>query len=152
MRSTKLQLLRFVNGSIRSTLFPPLKCTLHITGSLKCMQKGDDPGKFRQVDDMLFIDGYPGYQQLMSVAENCMQVVCEVKGGILVHLLFTSSVWKLAKLCYDLSNLMGRYWRKKTRSLSLALSLLYWLWEPSLVASLLIFFILVFNYPGSVYQ
>ncbi|CAN1768507.1 Ribonuclease H2 subunit B [Linum perenne] len=44
------------------------------------MKKGDDdPGKFRQLDEILFIDAYPGYQHLMSIAENCMQVVCEMK-------------------------------------------------------------------------
>lgn len=29
----------------------------------------------------MFINGYPGYQRLLSVAEKSMQVVCEVKGG-----------------------------------------------------------------------
>ncbi|CAN0836882.1 Ribonuclease H2 subunit B [Linum grandiflorum] len=44
------------------------------------MKKGDDDlGKFRQLDEIMFIDGYPGYQHLMSIAENCMQVVCEMK-------------------------------------------------------------------------
>ncbi|KAL5537672.1 hypothetical protein UlMin_043997 [Ulmus minor] len=43
------------------------------------MMKGDDLGKFRQLDEILLIDGYPGYQQLLSIAENCMQIVCQVK-------------------------------------------------------------------------
>ncbi|KAG7029739.1 Ribonuclease H2 subunit B [Cucurbita argyrosperma subsp. argyrosperma] len=43
------------------------------------MKKGDDPGKFRQLDDIMFINGYPGYLHLLSVAEKSMQVVCEVK-------------------------------------------------------------------------
>ncbi|XVF52136.1 hypothetical protein PTKIN_Ptkin04bG0240400 [Pterospermum kingtungense] len=43
------------------------------------MKKGDDPGKFRQLDEILFISDYPGYQHLFSIAENCMQVVCEIK-------------------------------------------------------------------------
>ncbi|XP_015573896.1 ribonuclease H2 subunit B [Ricinus communis] len=43
------------------------------------MRKGDDPGKFRQLDEILFINGYPGYRYLMPIAENCMQVVCEIK-------------------------------------------------------------------------
>jgi ribonuclease H2 subunit B len=47
------------------------------------MQKGDDSGKFRQLDEIMFINGYPGYQHLLSIAENSMQVVCEVKGGCL---------------------------------------------------------------------
>ncbi|BBG95372.1 hypothetical protein Prudu_003894, partial [Prunus dulcis] len=43
------------------------------------MKKGDDPGKFRLVDEIIFVEGYPGYQKLLSIAENCMQVVCEIK-------------------------------------------------------------------------
>ncbi|XP_028793859.1 ribonuclease H2 subunit B-like isoform X1 [Neltuma alba] len=43
------------------------------------MKKGEDPGKFRQLDEILFVDGYPEYQHLLSTVENCMQVVCEVK-------------------------------------------------------------------------
>ncbi|XP_062164503.1 uncharacterized protein LOC133871142 [Alnus glutinosa] len=43
------------------------------------MKKGDDSGKFRQLDEIMFINGYPGYQHLLSIAENSMQVVCEVK-------------------------------------------------------------------------
>ncbi|KAL8137922.1 hypothetical protein V2J09_003923 [Rumex salicifolius] len=43
------------------------------------MKKGDDLGKFRQVDEMIFIDGYPGYQQMSSILEKSMHVVCEVK-------------------------------------------------------------------------
>lgn len=49
------------------------------------LKKGDDPGKFRQLDDIMFINGYPGYLHLLSLAEKSMQVVCEVKGGHLVH-------------------------------------------------------------------
>ena len=44
------------------------------------MQKGDDPGKFRQLDEILFINGYPEYCHLIPIAENTMQVVCEIKG------------------------------------------------------------------------
>lgn len=46
------------------------------------MQKGDDPGNFRQLDEIIFIDGYPAYQHLFSVAEKSMQVVCDVKGDL----------------------------------------------------------------------
>ncbi|KAG5034311.1 hypothetical protein AAZX31_04G074800 [Glycine max] len=42
------------------------------------MKKGDDLGRFRQLDEILFVDGYPGYMQLMSIVENCMQVVSEI--------------------------------------------------------------------------
>ena len=54
---------------------------------LKSMQKGDDPGKFRQLDEIVFISGYPGYQHLLSIAVNSMQVLCDAKGG-LPHALF----------------------------------------------------------------
>ncbi|XP_065880564.1 uncharacterized protein [Euphorbia lathyris] len=43
------------------------------------MKKGDDPGKFRQLDEIIFVDGYPGYRHLMNIAEKCMQMVCEIK-------------------------------------------------------------------------
>lgn len=43
------------------------------------MKKRDDLGKFRQLDEIIFINDYPGYQHLMSIAENCMGVVCEIK-------------------------------------------------------------------------
>ena len=48
-------------------------------------KKGDDLGKFRQLDDIMFINGYPGYLHLLPLAEKFMQVVCEVKGGHVVH-------------------------------------------------------------------
>ena len=44
------------------------------------MQKGDDAGKFRQLDEILFIDGYPGYQHLLPVLEKSINIICEVKG------------------------------------------------------------------------
>ncbi|KAJ0989468.1 hypothetical protein J5N97_007824 [Dioscorea zingiberensis] len=43
------------------------------------MKKGNDAGMFRQLEEILFVDGYPGYQHLMSMAENCMHLVCEIK-------------------------------------------------------------------------
>ncbi|KAA8521027.1 hypothetical protein F0562_011685 [Nyssa sinensis] len=43
------------------------------------MKKGDDPGKFRRLDEIIFVDGYPGYQHLSSIAEKLMQVVCDFK-------------------------------------------------------------------------
>ncbi|XP_044487335.1 ribonuclease H2 subunit B [Mangifera indica] len=43
------------------------------------MKKGDDPGKFRLLEEIIFVNGYPGYQYLLPVAENCMHVVCETK-------------------------------------------------------------------------
>lgn len=43
------------------------------------MKKGEDPGKFRQLDEIVFIQGYPGYQHLLSIADKSMQVVCDFK-------------------------------------------------------------------------
>ncbi|KAK7283026.1 hypothetical protein RIF29_12228 [Crotalaria pallida] len=69
------------------------------------MKKGDDPGKFRQLDEILFVDGYPGYQQLTSIVENCMQIVCEVKemGSLKFFRLDDSKV--LRWLCYKVCQL-----------------------------------------------
>uniref|UniRef100_A0A2C9WHL0 Ribonuclease H2 subunit B n=1 Tax=Manihot esculenta TaxID=3983 RepID=A0A2C9WHL0_MANES len=67
------------------------------------MKKGDDPGKFRQLDEIIFVDGYPGYHRLMSIAENCMQVVCEIKeiGSSKFFRLDDSKVlsWLSCKVC-----------------------------------------------------
>lgn len=46
------------------------------------MQKGNEPGKFRQLDEIMYIHGFPGYQSLTAVAEEVMQVVCDVKGSV----------------------------------------------------------------------
>ncbi|XP_019087003.1 PREDICTED: ribonuclease H2 subunit B isoform X2 [Camelina sativa] len=43
------------------------------------MKKGEDLGKFRQLDEILFVEGYPGYQQLLPVAEKCMDIVCQTQ-------------------------------------------------------------------------
>ncbi|XP_062185576.1 uncharacterized protein LOC133889128 isoform X2 [Phragmites australis] len=43
------------------------------------MSNGNDPGKFRQLDEILYVEGCPGYQQLMGVAGHHMELVCEVK-------------------------------------------------------------------------
>ncbi|CAL4999508.1 unnamed protein product [Urochloa decumbens] len=43
------------------------------------MSNGKDPGKFRQLDEILYVEGYPGYQQLMNVSGHHMELVCEVK-------------------------------------------------------------------------
>ncbi|GMY17687.1 ribonuclease H2 subunit B isoform X1 [Fagus crenata] len=67
------------------------------------MKKGDDPGKFRQLDEIIFISSYPGYQQLLSIAEHSMQVVCDVKeiGSAKFFRLDDSKVlaWLYHKVC-----------------------------------------------------
>ncbi|KAL4192969.1 hypothetical protein AMTRI_Chr06g174550 [Amborella trichopoda] len=49
------------------------------------MKKGDELGKFRQVDDIMFVDGYPGYRYLLPVVSNSLQAICEVKGELMVN-------------------------------------------------------------------
>ncbi|KAL3636222.1 hypothetical protein CASFOL_020769 [Castilleja foliolosa] len=43
------------------------------------MKKGNDPGKFRQLDEIIYVSGYPGYESLSSVADKTMQVVCDLQ-------------------------------------------------------------------------
>ncbi|URE46924.1 Ydr279p protein family (RNase H2 complex component) [Musa troglodytarum] len=43
------------------------------------MKKASDQGVFRQLDEILYVDGYPGYQHLFSVAKDTMNMVCELK-------------------------------------------------------------------------
>ncbi|WOL02463.1 hypothetical protein Cni_G11182 [Canna indica] len=43
------------------------------------MKKTTDQGVFRQLDEILYVDGYPGYQHLFSIAKDTMNVVCEVQ-------------------------------------------------------------------------
>uniref|UniRef100_A0A804MEN5 Ribonuclease H2 subunit B wHTH domain-containing protein n=1 Tax=Zea mays TaxID=4577 RepID=A0A804MEN5_MAIZE len=52
-----------------------------VLGSWEIMfvKNDKDPGKFRQLDEILYVEGYPGYQQLMNVANHHMELVCEVK-------------------------------------------------------------------------
>ncbi|KAJ3678581.1 hypothetical protein LUZ60_002384 [Juncus effusus] len=45
--------------------------------SSACFSNGN--GKFRQLDEILYVDGFPAYQKLFSIAENHMQIVCETK-------------------------------------------------------------------------
>ncbi|VVB12302.1 unnamed protein product [Arabis nemorensis] len=67
------------------------------------MKKGEDPGKFRQVDEILFVEGYPGYQLLLSLAEKCMDVVCQTQevGSMKFYRLDNSKVlaWLSCKVC-----------------------------------------------------
>ena len=45
------------------------------------MQKGTDLGMFRQLDEILYVEGYPGYRHLIPMAEDSMQLVCDMKGN-----------------------------------------------------------------------
>ncbi|KAK8943351.1 hypothetical protein KSP40_PGU000656 [Platanthera guangdongensis] len=43
------------------------------------LKKGKERGMFRQLDEILFVNDYPSYQRLLSLAEESMPLVCEVK-------------------------------------------------------------------------
>lgn len=43
------------------------------------MKSGDDPGKFRPLDEIIELDNYPGYRYLPTIAEESMEVVCDCK-------------------------------------------------------------------------
>ncbi|KAL8052474.1 hypothetical protein ABFX02_05G006700 [Erythranthe guttata] len=42
------------------------------------MKKGNEPGKFRQLDEIIYVDGYPGYQTLSQISDKTMEVVCDI--------------------------------------------------------------------------
>ncbi|KAI3509061.1 hypothetical protein L1887_24087 [Cichorium endivia] len=44
-------------------------------------QNGDDRGKFRQLDEIIYIQNYPGYHDLSSIAEKSIEVVCDCKAA-----------------------------------------------------------------------
>ncbi|XP_010537228.1 PREDICTED: ribonuclease H2 subunit B isoform X2 [Tarenaya hassleriana] len=75
------------------------------------MKKGEDPGKFRQLDDIVFVEGYSGYQHLLSLAEKCMEIVCETQevGGMKFYRLNDSKVlaWLKCKVCLLKKTLSG---------------------------------------------
>ncbi|ONK74205.1 uncharacterized protein A4U43_C03F3880 [Asparagus officinalis] len=61
-----------------STPVDPIFILLPIFADAR-MKRGTDLGVFRQLDEILYIEGYPGYRRLMSMAEDSMHLVCEVK-------------------------------------------------------------------------
>ncbi|XP_019053723.1 PREDICTED: ribonuclease H2 subunit B [Nelumbo nucifera] len=69
------------------------------------MKKANDQGKFRPLDEILFVSGYPGYQHLLCVAEDSMRIVCEIKeiGSTKFYRLDDSKV--LAWLCHKVHQL-----------------------------------------------
>ncbi|KAG8383066.1 hypothetical protein BUALT_Bualt05G0146000 [Buddleja alternifolia] len=69
------------------------------------MKKGDDPGKFRQLDEILYIHGHPGYQSLSSIAEKAMQVVCDLKEVGSTKFFRLNDLKVLQWLCYKVDQL-----------------------------------------------
>ncbi|KAL3677560.1 hypothetical protein R1sor_027508 [Riccia sorocarpa] len=61
-----------------ATSFDPLLMVLPVLETAR-MKKGDDLGKFRALDDMMCVDGYPGYMRLVPLLTSCIHVICEVR-------------------------------------------------------------------------
>ncbi|XP_020572153.1 ribonuclease H2 subunit B isoform X2 [Phalaenopsis equestris] len=61
-----------------STPVDPIFIFLPIFSNAR-LKKGKEQGMFRQIDEILFNNDYPSYQCLVSLAEQSMQLVCEVK-------------------------------------------------------------------------
>eukprot|EP00250_Pteridium_aquilinum_P015155 c22414_g1_i1 orf=382-1329(-) len=43
------------------------------------MKKADDAGKFRSLEEILYVESYPGYLHLSSLLGNALDAVCEVR-------------------------------------------------------------------------
>ncbi|XP_024386037.1 uncharacterized protein [Physcomitrium patens] len=61
-----------------ATPIDPLFIILPILEQLR-MKKGDDLGKFRSLDDILSVDGYPGYRYLLPYLQRSIGVICETR-------------------------------------------------------------------------
>lgn len=73
------------------------------------MKKENDQGMYRQLDEILYVEGYPGYQHLLSMAQDTMKIVCEVKeiGSLQYFRLDNSKV--LNWLCCKVQNLKSTF-------------------------------------------
>ncbi|KAH6823424.1 ribonuclease H2 subunit B [Perilla frutescens var. hirtella] len=69
------------------------------------IKKGNEPGKFRQLDEIMYIHGFPGYQSLSSVAEKAMQVVCDLKEVGSTKFFRLNDLKVLKWLCYKVHQL-----------------------------------------------
>ncbi|KAF6174301.1 hypothetical protein GIB67_040794 [Kingdonia uniflora] len=69
------------------------------------MKKDGDKGKFRQLDEIMFINDYPGYQNILPLAQLCMEIVCEVKEIESVKFFRLDESKVLAWLCHKVQQL-----------------------------------------------
>lgn len=69
------------------------------------MKKGDDHGKFRQLDEILYVDGYPGYQCLTKIAEKLMPIVCDSKEIGSTKFFRLNDMKVLSWMCYKVHQL-----------------------------------------------
>ncbi|PKA66147.1 hypothetical protein AXF42_Ash018437 [Apostasia shenzhenica] len=61
-----------------STPVDPIFILLPIFSNAR-LKKGKGQGMFRQLDEILYVSDHPSYQCLMTIAEESMPLVCEVK-------------------------------------------------------------------------
>lgn len=45
-------------------------------------------GKFRSLNDIVSVDGYPGYEFLLPYLQRSLETICESKGGVSDQLCF----------------------------------------------------------------
>ncbi|KAL3501462.1 hypothetical protein ACH5RR_035911 [Cinchona calisaya] len=69
------------------------------------MKKEDDTGKFRQLEEIIYVQGYPGYQQLASIAEQSMQIVCDFREIGSTKFFRLNDTKVLSWLCYKVHQL-----------------------------------------------
>lgn len=43
------------------------------------MKRADDVGKFRLLEEILYVEGYPGYMNLIQLSQHLLDAVCEVR-------------------------------------------------------------------------
>lgn len=86
------------------TVVDPIFILLPILKAAR-MSNGKDPGKFRQLDEILYVEGYPGYQHLMGIAGNHIDLVCEVKEVANVKFFRLDDSKVLSWLCCKVHNL-----------------------------------------------
>ncbi|GAA0161188.1 endoribonuclease [Lithospermum erythrorhizon] len=64
------------------------------------LKKQDDLGKFRQLEEILYVDSYPEYRSLLSIADRSMEVVCDVKESGSIKFFRLNDAKVLRWLCY----------------------------------------------------
>ncbi|KAG9133045.1 hypothetical protein Leryth_023727 [Lithospermum erythrorhizon] len=67
------------------------------------LKKQDDLGKFRQLEEILYVDSYPEYRSLLSIADRSMEVVCDVKEAGSIKFFRLNDAKVLRWLCYKVS-------------------------------------------------
>lgn len=70
------------------------------------MKKGDEPGKFRALDEIMFVEGYPGYGHLLPLMHELLEAVCDIKEIGLLKFYRLDDCKLLAWLCCKVKHTM----------------------------------------------